>query len=185
MPFYVYATSAFSKDKFPIRMNDFVNAAEMVSSFNNAEKAWIGWSTGRYISKNEQLQTEVDKFESVMLGLGLNPQRVNDAWQMKAVLTAQKSAQQKLEKRILEDAAIAFRAGQDGDLTTMNDYFRRIQTWTAMGNFSQKEELAVWRRAFHGNESLVDNVNRMWLERSPEMRQNENVQKFFENLNKR
>ena len=183
-PFTAYSMSAFSKEgDFKIKMNDFVNVAENISSFNNAERAWVAWNTGRYISKNEQLQTEVDKFESVMLGLGLQPQRVQDAWQMKSILEGRKSAQDKLSKKVMEDSAIAFRAMQDGDGQTFHDYMSRVKTYMAMGNFTLKEEREIWRRATRGQDSLIDNVNRQWLQRDPRMNTVPNVKQYFENMN--
>lgn len=182
-PFYAYTMSAFQNDgSFKVKLNDFVNAAEQASGFNNYEKAIIGWNTGKYISKNEQLQTDVDKFESVMLALGLDPQRVSDAWSMKAIEEARKSSNAKLEKRILEDSAIAFRAAAQGDTSTFNDYMGRVKTWSAMGDFTSKERKGIWKKALHGQDSLVDNVDKMWLNRHPQLQQIPNVQQYFENL---
>lgn len=186
MPAWAYLSSAYSKNGgFPLRMNDLVNGAEAVSSFNNAEKAYIGLTTGKYVSKTDQVQTEVDKFESVLLGMGLGLNRVSDAWQIKNILEAKKSAQAKFEKRIMEDTSIAFAAGQRGDNATFDASMKRIATWSAMAGFTHKEEKEIWKKASQRQgDSFVDQMNQKWLEKGPGMTDIPTVNKFFENLNR-
>lgn len=181
MPFVMWARSGFSQDSgYKVKMNDIVNGMENVSSFNNAEKAIVAYNTGKYISKNEMLVTDVDKFESVLLGLGLNPQRVNDAYQMIDYGKNLKSAQDKIEKKIIEDWRLAISAAGRQDHQTMVDYMNRVQVYVAQGNFTKKQELDIFRKAVSGNESLVDSVNRRWLQ-SPDMQNIPAVKQWFEN----
>lgn len=186
MPAWAYISSAYSKNGgFPLRMNDLVNAAEAVSSFTNAEKAYVGLTTGKYVSKTDQVQTEVDKFESVLLGMGLGLNRVSDAWQIKNILEAKKSSQAKFEKRIMEDSAIAFAAGQRGDNQTFEASMKRIATWSAMAGFTHKEEKEIWKKATQRQgESFVDSMNKKWLEKGPGMTDMDTVNKFFNNMNR-
>lgn len=186
MPAWAYLSSAFSKNGgFPLRMNDLVNAAEAISSFTNAEKLYVGLTTGTYVSKTDQKQTEVDKFESVLLGLGLGLNRVSDAWQIKNILEAKKSAQAKFEKRIMEDTSIAFAAGQRGDNATFDASMKRIAAWSAMAGFTHKEEKEIWKKVSQRQgDSFVDQMNKKWLEKGPGMTDIPTVNKFFENLNR-
>lgn len=181
MPFVMWARSGFSQDSgYKIKLNDIVNGLENISSFNNYEKAIVAWNTGKYISKNEMLVTDVDKYESVLLGLGLNPQRVNDAYQMIDYGKHLKSAQDKLEKKIIEDWRIALAASGREDHATMVDYMNRVQVYVAQGNFTKKQEQEIFRKAVSGNETLVDSVNRRWLQ-SPDMQSIPAVKQWFEN----
>lgn len=183
-PFRVYAQDAFTKDgDFQIKTNDFIGLATNVSSFNNLERAVIAINTGKYMSKAQSVQSDVDNFQAVLLGLGLSPQKVQDAWQSKAILEAQKTAQKKLEQAIYEDAQIAFRAMSEGDGQTFHDYMSRIKTRMVAGNFTLKEEKEIWKKATRNQDSMIDSVNRQWLERGKPNQTIPGVQKYFDNLN--
>lgn len=185
MPFYMWARSGFSQNSgYKITMNDIVNGLENVSSFNNAEKAVVAYNTGKYVSKTEGFNTSVDKYESVLLGLGLNPQRVNDAYQLIDYSKSVKSVQDKLEKKMMEDWKIAINAAGRADHDTMVTYMNRVQVYVAQGNFTKKQEQEIFRRAVLGQESLVDSVNKRWLEKSFEMQQIPAVKQWFENNKK-
>lgn len=183
-PFLTYTMSAFSSNApFPIRANDLVNAGELVSSFNNAEKMWMGLNYGQYWSKSNQLQaSDVDKFESILLGMGLSLNRVSDAWEMKSIDAAKESAQKKVEKRVMEDASLAMDATGRGDTQTFDTSMARIHALMAGAGYTHKEERDLFKKAMRNHGSLVDQMNQKWLKSGPGMNDSDNVKKFFENM---
>lgn len=182
-PAFMYGFSAFKKDSgFPLKWNDLTNLAKNVSSFNNGEKAVIAWNTGTYVGKTEGLlASDVDRFESMALALGLNPQRVNDAYTKVDFIKHQEDAQKKLGKKMTEDWTIAMKAGLRGDYQTMTDYMTRVHSWTQMGNFTKQQELDLYKQATHSNESLVDSVNRRFLEANPNLQNIPAYQQYLKN----
>jgi hypothetical protein len=186
-PFLTYSLKAMSGNgqAFPIKWNDITNLLENVSSFNNFEKMVVGLNIGKYQSKTEGFQVPVDAFESVMLGLGLNPQRVNDAYTRIDYMKSRQTANEKLSKKIAEDWKIALSAGARGDYATMSDYMSRVSAWTAMGDFNMKEQMQNFQRATRGiNNSLVDSVNQRWIKELPQMQNLPRMKEYLDNMAK-
>jgi hypothetical protein len=182
-PFTMYAMSAFKKDGgFPApKMNDFANIAEQISTFNNGEKAWVGFNLGKYVSKREGTYTSVDKFESLLLTLGLNPQRAEDMNIMTDAIKDQKSAADKISKKIDEDWKLAINAFNNGDYQTGQDYMTRVQAWSAAANLTQAQEIQLFQRAFRNNEDMVDSIERRFRDTNPTYQGVDGMQKYLEN----
>lgn len=181
-PFTMYALSAFKKDgAFPApKMNDFINIAEQVSTFNNSEKAWVGFNLGQYISKREGLYTEVDKFESVLLALGINPKRVDDMYVMVDAIKDQKSAAEKMGKKMDEDWKIAIKAFNNGDYQTGQTYMARVQAWSAAANLTKQQEMQIFQRAMKGNEAMVDSIERRFRQTNPNLQSIDQLQQYLQ-----
>lgn len=187
-PAYMYGFNAFKKDGgFPLHMNDLANWAESVSTFNNGEKMYYGLSLGQYVGKNENLVVgNIDKFEAVLLGLGLNPKRASDAYAILDYAKQQKAAQESIGKRMTEDWKIAMRAGARGDIPTMVDYMKRVQIGSAAGNFTKAQEIDLFKKSVRGDSSdLIDAANRWMLTNNKALQSVPEMRQYFENQKNR
>lgn len=182
-PALMYGLSAIKKDSgFPLKGNDLLNLAENVSSFNNAEKAWVAYHTGQYWSKTEGLvSNNIDHFQSFMLALGLNPQSVNDAYTKQDFNKSRKSAQEKLQKSMIEDWTHAFKAGQRGEIQELTDYMARVHSYAVGADLTKAQEMDVYKKAVRGSESLVDSVEQNFIKLNPALQNNASYKLYLEN----
>lgn len=182
-PAMMYGFSAIKKDSgFPLKMNDLTNLAENVSTFKLAKQAVVAWNQGQYISKTEGLlDGDIDKYEAAALGLGLNPQRVNDAYTKLDFIKHQEQAQKFFSKKMVEDWTLGMKAAQQGDYQGLVDYMTRVQASSASGNFTKQQEIDVFKQAMHGNESLVDSVEQRFREAAPALQDIPEFKKYIEN----
>lgn len=182
-PALMYGFSAIKRDSgFPIKMNDLTNLAENMSSFNNAEKAVIGWNLGQYISKTEgMVDNHIDHYESALLALGLNPQRVNDAYTKMDYNKAREEVAKTMGKKMVEDWTLAMKGFMRGDMQTGVDYMTRVQGWSAYGNLTKAQEVDIYKQAMHGNESLVDSVEKKFRELNPNLQAIPAFKQYLEN----
>lgn len=182
-PFFSYGFSAFQKDSgFPLHFNDLVNVAENSSTLNNAEKMVRAWNSGSYISKTEGIvASNLDKFQSVMLGLGLNPQSVNDAYTKMDMNKAQKSQGEKAQKEMTENWLIASRAGLAGDYNTMTDYMTRVHRTAVQAGLTKAQERQIYKNAMKGNESMVDSVEKQFQRSNPNLQSVPRFKEYLEN----
>lgn len=186
-PAYMYGMNAFKKDSgFPLKMDDFQSLAEVVSSFSNAEKAIIGLNIGQYVAKNEnKVIKSIDTFESVMLGLGLQPKRASDAYSILDYAKNQKSAQEKMGKIMQENYKIAIRAGARGDSQTMTDYMTRTHTLAAAANFTKAQEIELFRKASRDSSDLIDAANRWMINNNKNLQSVPAMQQYLKNMQER
>jgi len=169
-PFTAYAMDALKGDApYPLKMNDWLGLAENLSGFNNMERMVIGLNTGKFISKTEMVQTDVDTFDSVMLSLGLNPKSVGDTYQKLDYMKALKTTQDKAEKLILEQYKLGFAAAGRGDYQSMTDYMTRVKTLSVGANFTKAREVDIFKKATGNNDSLVDSVEKNFAKNLPQL----------------
>jgi hypothetical protein len=186
-PAYMYGMNAFKKDGgFPLKMNDFTSLLETVSTFNNAEKAIIGLNIGQYVAKNENMVIKnVDTFESVMLGLGLQPKRASDAYSILDYAKHQKNAQEKMGKIMTENYKIAIRAGARGDTQTMADYMTRVHALAAAANMTKKQEIELFKRASRDSSDLIDAANRWMINNNKNLQSVPAMEQYLKNMQNR
>lgn len=186
-PAWMYGFNAFKKDGgFPLKMNDLVGVGELVASFNSAEKAIIGLSLGQYIAKNEnRVIGNIDTFESVMLGLGLQPKRASDAYSILDYAKNQKAAQEKMGKLMTENWKLGIRAGARGDVQTMTDYMKRVQILAAAGNFTKKQEIELFQKASRDSSDLIDAANRWMINNNKQLQSVPAMQEYFKSMKDR
>lgn len=182
-PAMMYGFSAIKKDSgFPLKLNDLTNLMENISTFKLGEQSVIAWNQGQYISKTEGLLAgDIDKYEAAALGLGLQPQRVNDAYTKLDFIKHQEQAQKFFSKKMVEDWTLGMKAAQQGDYQGLVDYMTRVQASSASGNFTKQQEIDVFKQAMHGNESLVDSVEQRFREAAPALQDIPEFKRYLEN----
>jgi hypothetical protein len=183
-PFRAYIWSGLDSN-LGLKMNDFVGLAETLSGFSNIEKAYIGMTTGKFISKNEMFQGDVDSYDSFMLALGLTPKTVSDAYQKLDLQKAQKGVWEKTEKIMMENYKLGFAAAQRGEYQTMTDYMNRNNALSAAADFTQAKKLDVFKKATGNNESLVDSVNQSFLKNTNQLQSIPALKRYYELQEKR
>lgn len=182
-PAVAWAFSGFKQNSgYRITGNDVLNGLENWSAFNTAEKAIVAYNTGKYVAKNETFVAgNIDTFESVMIGLGMSPQRVNDAYRLQGYEKAEKSVKDKLGNQMMQDWKLAIGAMHRGDNETATVYMNRVHVNAAAANFSSKEEADLMKKAMKSQESLLDTVNKKWLARPEMYKDIPAVKQWFEN----
>lgn len=181
-PAMMYGFSALKGDSsFPFKPNDLMNMAETASSLSNAEKAIVGLAVGKMYTKTEGYVTDVDSFDSVMLALGLQPNRASDAFQKLDYLKNLKGVQTFFQKKMIEDWKLGMKAGQEGDFQTMTDYMTRVHTSSMAGNFTKAQEIDIFKQAVRGNESLVDGAEKQFREKVQQLQSIPAMQQYLEN----
>jgi hypothetical protein len=134
---------------------------KVVSSLSTAERALAIINTGKYISKNEKLLTEVDNWKGyVNLFTGLQPDELAKAGSRQKYLNMIKTFQGNLEPRMLSLHRQMYDAGQSGDLTRMEELEKKLKVYYHMSGMTEQEISKFEYKAFQNmNKSWVEKVN--------------------------
>ena len=170
---------------FPIKGNDLLNIAENVSSFTNGEKMAVALATGKLWSRHEGLMAQnLDTYDALLVGLGLNPKKVSDAYLKLDYLKEIKSAQDKIKPHLLENWKLGVQAAARGDMQSFVDYLTRARTWAASGDFSYADQAELYKQAMRGTSvDLVDQAEQQWRNNLPQLQRIPAVKQYLENIN--
>lgn len=187
-PFAKFAMSALSghPDEFPLKWADVKGVLQNISSFSNEEKMRLALTTGKLWSKNNQMiDNQMDTFESLMAGLGLNPKRDSDTFQMKNYLRNLQGDQDKMRPLILNQWNQGLDAAAKGDMASATDFFTRAKALSSIANFSMKDAAKLRHQAIQGaNADLVDQAELQWRKNLPTLRSIPALKQYLDNLNK-
>lgn len=114
-----------------------------ISTINQAYNAYYTWNTGKWITKNGVILTDVDKAEGVWAGLlGVVPTRVNDAFLKNNVLKHEKEARLAARK----EAVKLFRRGiMRSDPEARAHLIRQAREILIAGGYTQKGASTIMR----------------------------------------
>ncbi len=147
---------------------DAITALEQISTINNVGKAIYALNTHKFISKNEidlGPATTADALLTAMIGT--QPLRVTDAFIMGEMATEQKKMQDAVKKEVIKNYRRALREFQDGNDTAAEKLMSNAHLQLQGGGFHPDQMNQILEQAITGYESLLDKMNRQYIENAP------------------
>jgi hypothetical protein len=140
----------------------------VVSSLGTAERALAIINTSQYLSKNEKFLTQVDDWKGYVLAFtGLQPQQLSDTAGKQSYLNLIKGFHKTLEPRMLSVHRDMYDAGQRGDLKTMDQLEKKLNSLYAISGMTEQERAKFEYRAFQNmDKSWIDRVNKELMKRN-------------------
>ncbi len=161
------ALASDSDDHWPIAQQNFTEAMSVVSTFNNAHKAYIALNWGKYISKNGVvMQDNVNGWDAMFTALtGTMPQSHSDFWLMVELERESKAAKREIKKQVLK----WYRLGHRAETVEERDkHYNMGRTIMLGGDFDAFERQALTMESYEGQESAILDMERRFALDSPE-----------------
>jgi hypothetical protein len=147
---------------FPITVQDLIEPLRNISTVNNAVKLQEATSIGKWISQNENVLTDVTMMEGITSSiLGLDPERVSDAFNQLEALSVRKDRQAALKKEMIADYKRGIIAMKQGDTVEASKYFGRVKSYGVRGDFTHNQMVDMYMQAA-SNEPLDESVLRSY-----------------------
>lgn len=154
-------------ERIPLKMDDFQEAASVLSGVNNTMKAAIGYASQRYTAKHGVYVSDITSAEAMNMFFGLTPRRVTDANMMARSMADTKKDQAAWEKVIVEQYNRALEEGAKGNTQAMDDYLRRAKVYFQAGNFQATQAGQILTKSLKGWESKIDQVQMNFIKNAP------------------
>lgn len=154
---------------WPLLQSDIVEAASIISTINNANKAISSAMFGKYISKNGVVMHDnVDGWDAAFNFLsGTQPQSVSDFWSKVESLGDLKKHKQAVKKEVVKYMRMGYRAPTVEDSAK---YFRKAKSLYIAGGFTIQEAADLNREAVKGFESQILDMGPRFSMQFPEAR---------------
>jgi hypothetical protein len=147
---------------FPILMADLIEPLRNISTVNNAVKLQEAIATGKWISQNENVLTDISLKEAVAGAItGLDPERVSDAFNQLEALSVRKERQASLKKEMIADYKRGIIALRDGNQEDAAKYFSRVKAAGVRGDFNINQMRDMYLQAA-SSEPLDESVLRSY-----------------------
>jgi hypothetical protein len=119
-------------------------------------------SIGKWISQNENVLTDVTMMEGITSSiLGLDPERVSDAFNQLEALSVRKDRQAALKKEMIADYKRGIIAMRQGYTEEASKYFSRVKAYGVRGDFTTNQMADIYMQAA-SNEPLDESVLRSY-----------------------
>ena len=155
------------KDVYPVNFEDLKDEfVKLLPVLTNAQKAYTVINQGKYISKSGTTITDLDSWKGWVIGAtGLQPGEAVKIQHKQDYLSVVKGVQDILTNRIRSNYLEALKSTDDEGYNT---HMRKVNALFEMGNFNPRERASILRRVMSDNQTLVDNVNKRFIERGPD-----------------
>lgn len=143
---------------------DILRPLTEISTVNTAEKLWRAVELGKWMSKNETNLTNVSDLEAgISAVLGVDPERVSDAFRQIGSMQARKDMQDRSRKAAVSEYRRAIQALQAGDNDLATQYFQQYKGELASAGFSPYEQTRIAQQAISDtpmNESVFNQMQK-------------------------
>ncbi len=153
----VLGVFSHGQQQLPIFIADMKDALSTISSFNLGSKVLATLNLGRYVTKNEMQLSETDGWDSLLMGMGLTPREIQDAF-IKADFVSHTAR----SKEMFKTEAIKWirRAIKEEDEPSREAYLKRAKVMVQAGGFLPTEMPKIFSDAMNGNETFVNMIRR-------------------------
>ena len=149
---------------FPITIQDLVEPFRNISTVNNAIKLQEATNVGKWLSQNENALTDVSAQEAWTSAiLGLDPERVSDAFNKIEALNTRREMQSQAMTRMITDYRRGVQLMREGFPKEAATYFSRVKADGVRADLSQKQMVTVYNRAIDGrplDQTVEDQYNK-------------------------
>ncbi len=167
-PFWKVAGHLMSDNEegntFKLKVNDFVNIFNEVSTVDASTRWYRALNTGRWISKNGQYVDDVSASNATFMAMitGTKPQAQDDIYSVKSIKDTEKKIWEKAQKAITKDYQRGIEAADNNDPNTANDYFNRVRARMIIDNIPLDMRADILSKASRGYEKTIDTSQRYW-----------------------
>lgn len=148
-----------------LKIEDFIEPFQAISSVNSARRLWLALNTGQWMSKKEVYQTDASRSNAIFMTLtGLSPQAISDVYTMKWTRDQEKDTHRAAEAYFTKELQRALRTAKT-DPTQAKDYFNRAFAALEVSGYPVEDRPKVLARAMRGYESMVDKVTWDYISR--------------------
>ena len=133
---------------FPLTVNDLVEPFRNISTVNNAIKLNEAVNLGRWLSANETYLTDVDLTEALTSALlGLDPERVSDAFNNLGAIETLKEHKSAEVKKLVTEYKRGIQALRSGDTENAKKFFSRAKSIGILAGLNLHEMSNAYQRA--------------------------------------
>lgn len=142
---------------YQIQAQDWMAVLQQVSTVNNAVKLWNGVNLGIWITRNQNILTDVKPVEAwVSAMLGLDPERVTETFSNLNAIQGINDHKKSVMKDMIVDYRKGLAAVRAGDGGLASAMFNRVKVLGHINGLTLKEFTQVYNRAT--NETPLDEV---------------------------
>jgi len=167
-PFWKAAKHLMSDDEegntFKLKVNDFVNLFNEVSTVDASTRWYRALNTGRWITKNGQYVDDVSASNATFMAMitGTKPQEQDDIYSVKNIKDTEKKIWAKAQKAITQDYQRGIEAADNNDPNTATDYFNRVRARMIIDNIPLDMRADILSKATRGYEKTIDTSQKYW-----------------------
>lgn len=149
-------------DEYPVRPQDFLDAARHIGSVSSGFKMIMASVTGKYYALNNELVADnLDAIDGLVMGLtGTMPREITDATLLRQTAQNDQAYQKKWGDQYVEDVTQAMRSFQAGQIEIGRQYLQRAKTDQVAGDFNPKQILELNHRSMTRDNFSVVNQSR-------------------------
>jgi len=179
----VLASTREQDEWYPLTLRDFRNAANQVSSLNQAGYLYDAMAMNKYFDKNEGLiDDKLTAGEASLIFFGLKPQRLNEAWTLIDSKKSMDEHKRKYTKEYIKNLQLAYRATTDEERIM---YFKRATASGILGWLTEQEKSIAANRSLKGHESLIEKAEQDFLNSGDPAKSAERLQLYIERSKQR
>jgi hypothetical protein len=137
---------------FQPALREVMDVFTNVSTVNSSEVLWKAINTGKWISQNENALTDISATEAVTAWfVGLQPERVSNAFNQIDAISSQRDMQNKVMKELVTEYRRGLQLLKDGFHSEAKVYFNRVLSRGYIeAGLTVKQMVTVWNRAIDG-----------------------------------
>lgn len=133
---------------YPITVSDLIEPLRNISTVNNFVKYNEAVNVGRWLSQNENALTEVSEVEAfISATLGLDPQRVSDAYSQLDATSAWKDHQSALRTEAIMWVRRSIQANADKNYEDADRFVSRAKALMVKGGFTLRQTAGIYMDA--------------------------------------
>lgn len=163
-PFYQGALSwarGDSKDaRFTIRGADLLEPLKQISTYSAGAKWWTAMNSGKWVSNNEQIVTDISPLRATLLALtGMSPQDQDRAFLKNQITQGETDAQKVALKDAIKDWRRGIEARGNNDPEQGDAYMRNAMARLTAVGYPSDKILSFMAIANKGWESTIDRAD--------------------------
>jgi len=140
---------------YQVTAQDWMSVLQQISSVNNAVKLYYGTNLGIWMTRNQNILTDVTPLEAyVSAAFGLDPERVTDTFSKLQTITNVHDRQNAAMKDMIADYRRGIQAMRSGDSNLAGIFFNRVKIVGHLNALTVKQFSQVYNRAI--NEEPLD-----------------------------
>jgi len=168
----------FKEDGYPLMAQDFIDATQNISSVNNAMRVYYAMNVGKWYSRNGVYMTDIGGWEALFMGItGLSPTEMSDTFLKMESLVDTRDQKNQAKKEIIKNIQRALRSESPEET---KQFFTAARALLIAGGFMPNEYSQIMKEA-QLPDSLLDSVNRQFIEKAPIDQKDSRMQDYLNN----
>lgn len=155
--------------KFPLLIEDLAAELENVSTVSIGARIWLGAQTGKYVTKNHVKVGDITNMDTIMMGLGLTPQHIQDTFHIQSAMKDIKKLQDDKSKEAMVYYRRGIEAAAKGNAEESKASFTRANAMLETVGLDMVQRSKVFSQVLKNNSSdSMNKVNMDLITKGPE-----------------